>query len=312
MKRFKELLNISLKSQDTEEWLDTWFTRPIGLVFALLWNRLGIHPNVITILGILLGMAGGAMFYFTDITHNIIGVILLMMANFCDSTDGQMARITGKKTLLGRLLDGFASDTWFFAIYVAIVLRLWNQQIPFTSSSWGITGFLLCALAGLVCHATQCALADYYRQIHLFFLLGEKGSELDDSASQYAKLQALPKHGAIIDRMACYFYGKYCSKQERLTPAFQRFYTSLRQLYLNTQDIPPTLRQEFRTKSLPLMKWANILTHNTRITVCYIACLADIPYVYPIFEITVLMILYVHMHHSHERLCAEMYEKYCA
>ena len=34
MNRFKELLNISFKSEDTEEWLDVYFTRPIGLVFA--------------------------------------------------------------------------------------------------------------------------------------------------------------------------------------------------------------------------------------------------------------------------------------
>ena len=25
---------VSFKSEDTEEWLDVWFTRPIGLVFA--------------------------------------------------------------------------------------------------------------------------------------------------------------------------------------------------------------------------------------------------------------------------------------
>ena len=46
---FKELLQASFKSNDTEEWLDVHFTRPIGLAFALLWDKLGIHPNVITI-----------------------------------------------------------------------------------------------------------------------------------------------------------------------------------------------------------------------------------------------------------------------
>lgn len=55
MATFKELLQVSFKSADTEEWLDVHFTRPIGLVFALLWNKLGIHPNVITILSIFLG-----------------------------------------------------------------------------------------------------------------------------------------------------------------------------------------------------------------------------------------------------------------
>ena len=60
MSTFKELLQASFKSNDTEEWLDVHFTRPIGLVFALFWNKLGVHPNAITILSIFLGAAAGA------------------------------------------------------------------------------------------------------------------------------------------------------------------------------------------------------------------------------------------------------------
>ena len=201
MKRFKELLQCSFKSADTEEWLDVWFTRPVGLVFALLWIRLRIHPNVITLLGIVLGMAGGCMFYFSDLGHNLLGVVLLMLANFCDSTDGQMARITGQKTLIGRMLDGFASDAWFFCVYVAIALRLWPQPMPLIGVQWSIWAFVLCAVAGLACHSKQCALADYYRQIHLYFLLGREGSELDDYASQRAILDNLPSKGALRERM---------------------------------------------------------------------------------------------------------------
>ena len=132
MKRsFSELLKASFKSEDTEEWLDVHFTRPIGLAFALMWEKLGVHPNAITILSIFLGVGAGWMFHYSDIESNIWGVLLLMFANFCDSTDGQLARLTGKKTLVGRVLDGFSGDVWFFAVYLAIVVRMWNQPIPF-------------------------------------------------------------------------------------------------------------------------------------------------------------------------------------
>ena len=125
-KSFKELLKASMKSEDTEEWLDVYFTRPIGLAFALFWNKLGVHPNVITILSIFLGIGAGWMFHYTDVQSNLCGVVLLMLANFCDSTDGQMARLADKKTLIGRMLDGFSGDLWFFSIYLAFVIRLWN------------------------------------------------------------------------------------------------------------------------------------------------------------------------------------------
>lgn len=38
-KTFRQLLHESFKSEDTEEWLDIYFTRPIGLFFARIWYR---------------------------------------------------------------------------------------------------------------------------------------------------------------------------------------------------------------------------------------------------------------------------------
>jgi len=169
---FMSLLRASFKSMDTEEWLDIYFTRPIGLAFALFWYRLGVSPNSITILSIFLGIGAGVMFFFTDTLHNVLGIILLMLANFCDSTDGQLARLTRQQSMQGRCLDGFAGDVWFFSIYLAIVLRLWHQFVPGTSMVWGLWGLGLAALAGLLCHSPQSSLSDYYRQIHLYFLKG--------------------------------------------------------------------------------------------------------------------------------------------
>ena len=78
-----------------------------------------------------LGVAAGVMFYYPDMTHTLIGIFLLMWANHYDSCDGQLARMTGKKTRWGRMLDGFAGDLWFITIYVAICLRLMTQPLPF-------------------------------------------------------------------------------------------------------------------------------------------------------------------------------------
>ena len=146
MSEIKKDLNSTLKSSDTEETIDIYFTRPIGYRWALFFNKFNVHPNVVTILSIFLGVAAGICFYYTDFWHNLAGVLLLMWANFYDSCDGQLARMTGKKTLWGRMLDGFAGDIWFFTIYIAIVARLWNQNIPFTNIHWGWWFFLFSVL----------------------------------------------------------------------------------------------------------------------------------------------------------------------
>ena len=311
MKRsFSELLKASFKSEDTEEWLDVHFTRPIGLAFALMWEKLGVHPNAITILSIFLGVGAGWMFHYPDLESNIWGVVLLMFANFCDSTDGQLARLTGKKTLVGRVLDGFSGDLWFVAIYVGIVVGLWNQPIPFLGGeTWGIFIFLICLYAGMFFHSPQSSLADYYRQIHLFFLLGKKGSELDDSASQMKKYEELTWTGNFIGKLFFKNYAAYCRSQEKRTPKFQKFYKEVRERYPDAEQIPQELRDKFRKGSLPLMKYTNLLTFNSRAIIIYITCLSGVPYIYPILEMTVYWAMYAYMHKTHERTCELLLEE---
>ena len=48
-KTFSELLKASLKSKDTEETVDIYFNRPVGLAIALVCKSLHIHPNAITV-----------------------------------------------------------------------------------------------------------------------------------------------------------------------------------------------------------------------------------------------------------------------
>ena len=40
-----ENVKSTYKSNDTEEWLDTVWTRPIGYQWALFFKRLDIHPQ---------------------------------------------------------------------------------------------------------------------------------------------------------------------------------------------------------------------------------------------------------------------------
>ena len=304
-KSYQQLLRESFKSNDTEEWLDIWFTRPIGLALALLCGRLGITPNAITIAGIVIGAIGGWMFHYSDLPHNICAVALLMFANFCDSADGQLARITNQKTLLGRVLDGFSSDVWFFCVYIALVYRLWNEPIPLSGISWQWWGFLLCAYAGLRCHSTQCALADYYRNIHLWFLKGDTGSELDSYEQEQRLYDTLKAQGWSFERLYHFFYKGYCHKQERLTPQFQAFIKAYRRNISHLSFLIP----HFLNGSRPLMPFTNILTHNTRAFALFVAALINIPWIYPLFEIVVLQPLYWWMRYRHEHLCETLTRK---
>ena len=173
MEQNKPSLESTLKSSDTEEFIDIYFYRPIGYRWALLFQKLGVTPNAVTIASIFIGVGSGICFYFDNLWLTLVGIFLLVWANSFDSADGQLARMTKQFSALGRVLDGFAGNLWFISIYIAICMRLFPV--------WGWSIWALAVITGYF-HSKQASMADYYRNIHLLFLKGKSGSELDNTA----------------------------------------------------------------------------------------------------------------------------------
>lgn len=292
----------TLKSMDTEEHIDLAFYRPIGYMWACLAAKLGITPNAITIASIFLGIGAGVMFYFTPLWMNIIGMLLLVWANSFDSADGQLARMTKQYSRLGRILDGVSGDLWFAAIYVAICLRENNTSDFFSAHPWVI--WTIAVITGL-CHAKQAAMADYYRQFHLYFLKGEQGSELESADNLRKKLAEIPEKGNFWKRLTLKLYTNYTVSQEQLTGSMQKLRAQLRISFPNGA-IPQSFRDEFRRMSLPLMKYTNILSFNWRVIALFSALFLRMPWLYFAFELTVLNILLIYMVVRHERICRKL------
>lgn len=289
----------SLKSMDTEETFDLIFYRPIGYMWALLAKRLGITPNVITIASIFLGIGAGVCFYFNNLWINIAGVILLVWADSFDSADGQLARMTKQYSRLGRILDGLSGEIWFCAIYVAICLRENHTSHFFMTHLWAI--WIFAAITGFF-HGIQAAMADYYRQFHLYFLKGKEGSELETAAPLWQKFHELSWKKDFFQKLVMAFYANYTSGQEKRTPWMQKLRKILKEKY--GHDIPASFREQFRKKSLPLMKYTNILSFNVRSFALFAAILIfRMPWLYFAFEVVVLNIILVYMVIRHEHIC---------
>lgn len=323
-----EKVNQTLKSADTEDWLDLHVVRPFCYWWAVLFAKLDIHPNTVTILSMFVGAASAVFFamgswYYAGtwgLWMNIIAIVLLCLADIFDCTDGQLARMTGKKSRLGRILDGVAGFTWFFPIYHAIVLRFFlHHDIEFAwlglenneTNTWIATAvvFVLGWISGLAGLAGQQRLADYYIQVHLFFLKGEKGSELDNSKQQQDIYDQMTKDTPWVERVFQKSYIGYTQKQEAKAPEFQRLLAALREKYGSTDNIPQAFRDEFRKKSLPVIKWNGLLTFNFRSAWLFLFCLLDIPAMNFVWEIVGMGLLAWYVNHRHETFCRELTEK---
>lgn len=289
-----------MKSEDTEGRFELLFTRTPGYLWAQFFRVLHVHPIAVTLISIVLGAASAFFFVRTDLKSNIIAVCMLVVANWLDCADGQLARMTGKKTLIGRILDGFAGDVWFQFIYTALAIRL--------TPTWGIWGWLVGAYAGYWCHVHQANLADYYRNQHLYFQLGAQRSELDRSCQLKKRYESLRWHSNNwFEKLYLFFYIRYTIRQENMTPRCQQMLDMLQERY--GQDVPEDIRQMFVSRSRPMMPACQMLTFDLRIGVLYLTALLNCVWAYFLFEGIVLQIVFFRLRRRHERLCEDVIEK---
>ncbi|MBR6639933.1 MAG: CDP-alcohol phosphatidyltransferase family protein, partial [Muribaculaceae bacterium] len=151
--------------------------------------------------------------------------------------------------------------------------------------------------------AKQAAVADYYRQFHLYFVKGEAGSELTTTDQIDEEFAALQWEGNFWKKIFMFFYRHYTANQEVLTPQMQQLRRCMKSRFGETP--PVDFREKFRASSKPLMKYTNILTFNTRSIALFIAVLVGCPIAYFVFELTILNLLLVYMMRRHENICCK-------
>lgn len=293
-------IELTYKASDTEETLDKLFYRPIGYFIAVFCKWLNVSPNSVTIAGIITGAAAGHMFYYKDLTLNIFGILLLIFSETLDSSDGQLARMTGITSKYGRVLDGIAGNIVFLSIYVNIALRMMNEG---TAGFWI---FAVIIIAGYS-HSVQCAVADYYRNAFTYFALNKKKSELDISDEIEKNYNSLYWNGNFYKKFILWAYKNYTKEQELISMNFKQLYRTANDLFAD--KMPPYVSEEYRKMNKPLIKYYNIMTTNTRVFVLIISILTGYLYIYLIFELTVLNLLLLLVIVKQERNNLKLYQQ---
>jgi hypothetical protein len=155
----------SIKSFDTEEKLDLYFYRPFGFVIAKAAWRLSVSPTGLTLIGLAMGLASGYFFFHNGSTPSLVAAgILLVMAGVFDSSDGQLARMGGKSTKLGLVLDGLCDNLVFASAYIGSTLTVMPRL--------GLATWPIALFAG-ACHSFQSSMLDYYNREYLYFGCGK-------------------------------------------------------------------------------------------------------------------------------------------
>ena len=152
----------TIKLIDVEERFDIYFSRFYGLYFAKIGKWLGLTPTNVSLISLLIGVVGGGLFYFQDRIEIVaLGAFLVIWAGVLDSADGQLARMTGQSSDMGRVIDGLIDNLVFIACYVGGSLYFVPEY------GWWI--FLLTAATGYA-HSYKAALYEFYKSEYLLLV----------------------------------------------------------------------------------------------------------------------------------------------
>lgn len=108
------------------------FTRIFSIYATKALLHTNIHPNMITIVSVVLFFLGIGTFYFEDIALQLVGVFLIFLSIVVDGCDGEVARFTGKGSPVGSLyVEPVSHDIQYGLSYLLLGIFLVLQGHSF-------------------------------------------------------------------------------------------------------------------------------------------------------------------------------------
>lgn len=128
MESIKELREIcqagKVEKSRQRYWWYLVFGRYPSIYITRLLLPLPITPNAVSIISIILGLAGVVCFLQPSISSNILGTILIYFYWLLDKVDGEIARYKNLQSLQGKYLDEvahfFLPGLFFFALGIRV------------------------------------------------------------------------------------------------------------------------------------------------------------------------------------------------
>jgi phosphatidylglycerophosphate synthase len=286
----------TFKAREVEGILDLHFYRPIGFRLAELFARLKMTPASVSFLAGVFGIIAGHLYFYRDLSINIAGMVLHVCSNTLDNADGQLARLTNRESLKGRIIDSVADHLVFVSIYLHLTLRY-----LFEGSSPAI--FIL-ALAAGISHALQGAAADYYRSTYLYFVRRGKQTALDSSLRLKSDYRRLSWRQATWHKLLLALYLNFTRQQEMLAPQLKKLRDVVGQLFHG--EVPDWLARRYQDMSTPTLKWWRLLMTNIRMLVLFTLLFIGRPVYYFWFELIPLNLLFVYLLFREEKVAASL------
>lgn len=118
-------VNAAVKPDDG--FFGTFFVSPYSKHLARGAAKLGVSPNAVTVLSMVLGVVAAILFAFGSRPALVVGALVLHVAFTLDCVDGQLARYTGAFSALGAYLDAVFDRAKEYVVYAGLAIGAASQ-----------------------------------------------------------------------------------------------------------------------------------------------------------------------------------------
>jgi phosphatidylglycerophosphate synthase len=260
------------RPRELQDPLNHYLYHPLAWQLALRLARTPLTPNMVSVIGALFVLAAAAAYAQPWWPASaLLGMVLHMAWHVVDGADGDLARITGRSSPTGEMVDGLCDYGSHIVLYIVLAWLLQHQIGPI---SW-----LFATLAG-ASHIVQANHVEVQRRQYQWWVYGVPWlRHTHHAGSETAK----SSFGTLV-----WFYLKLATG---LTPHGPRIDAAVARAMEQDPAQLERIRAAVRAEAPPLLLLCKVLGPNPRTIVLGMAMLAGSPIYYFAYQAVVLNLL---------------------
>lgn len=238
-------------------------------------------PNQMSLVSLFIGVVAGVFFYHQE-DIAIIGwaCFFITLSGILDSADGQLARMTGQSSEIGRVIDGAIDSLVFMAAYI-------GGGIYFYQQGYGLWIIPLGVAAGYT-HSVKSCVYEYYKAEFVYYVKADRNSRI-----AYVSEMQRPIGKGLIYTILYYLEVDYARKQSQFHGRKRENRERFEKYALNEQ--PKRFSKLYSEINEPIMTWWALVcgtnTHRTALMVCSLFGRMDIYFFFSIVTILPMFLI---------------------
>jgi phosphatidylglycerophosphate synthase len=283
----------SLKPLEVEEPIDVWVHRPLAYLLAKALYPTSISPNLVTLGSIAWGITASACMLLDFRGHLAGAGVALFLSAVFDCADGQLARLRGTSSALGRMLDGFADLTVSIVAVVGSTYLTW--QASHATPLQGALTIGLCIVTTLT-SSFHTSTYDHYKNLFLR-MAHPKYREGEDYETALERYRASAKQRPLPMQIVWRVYLFYVKSQKDYTQRYDPYTkTSLAALPPFDETVARTYREHVGE---PMRVWRTWFGFGSLVFGMSVSIALGVVHYYMLFRLLVLnAVFYGYLRHK--------------